>query len=161
MPSPFIDDRGRRRRRRWPFVLAALVVVGVAAFAAYLLFWQDEGDFSNPNAEFSGQEQAPAKKKPRPERFKWPIYGYTPNRTRYLNAPVSPPARRLWVFRRSRGLIEFQPVLANGTLFFVNNSGVAQAVNAKTGKRRWRRKVGALNASSPAWHDGRLFVVRL
>jgi outer membrane protein assembly factor BamB len=144
-------------------VLAGLAIVGAGlALGAYLLFFQEEGDFSDPDAEFQAEpKQPPAKKKPKPERFKWPIYGYTPDRARYLDGPIRPPAKRLWTFNKSSGLIEFQPVLANGTLFFVNNGGTAWAVNAKTGKKRWHRKVGSLNASSPAWKNGRLFIVTL
>src|SRR5215208_1255769 len=162
MPSPFMSNTPRRRRRRWPWVLAALAVLGaLAALGTYLIFFQEEGDFSNPNAEFEDTPGAPARKKPKPERFKWPIYGYTPDRARFLDSAVPPPKKRLWAFKRSKGLIEFQPVLANGTLFFVNNGGTTYAVNANNGKRRWKRKVGHLNASSPAWANGRLFVVTL
>ena len=52
-------------------------------------------------------------------------------------------------------------MLANETLFFVSNKGTAVALNAKTGKRRWRRGIGTLSAASPAWDDGRLFAVTL
>ncbi|HEX8119496.1 MAG TPA: PQQ-binding-like beta-propeller repeat protein [Pyrinomonadaceae bacterium] len=159
MPSTFLSNV--RRRRRWPFVIAALLVLGAAgAGGAYLLFFQKESDYSNPNAEFDDKGKK-AKKKPKGPTFKWPIYGYTPDRARYLDAKLDPPLKRRWIFHGSDTLIEFQPVLANGILYYVNNDGMAFAVNAKKGKRRWRRKVGALNASSPAWANGRLFVVTL
>jgi outer membrane protein assembly factor BamB len=160
MPSKFISS-ARRRRRRWPFVLAALLLLGAGgAVAAYLIFFQKEGNFLNPDAEF--QDQPAAKKpKPKPETFKWPIYGSDPGRTRYLNIDVPPPARRIWSFKKGKGLIEFQPVMANGFLYFVNNSGMAYAVNAKSGKLRWKRKVGALVASSPAWSKNRVYIVTL
>ena len=161
MPSTFISN-ARRRRRRWPFVLAGLLVLGAAAAAgAYLLFFQKEDDFSNPNAEFE-EGTGPGAKKRRGETFKWPIYGYTPDRTRFMgDAKLRPPFKRQWIFNRSKQLIEFQPVLANGVLYWVNNAGTAFAVNAKTGKRRWRRDIAALNASSPAWHKNRLYIATL
>ena len=161
MPSKFISNA--RRRRRWPWILAALVVLGAgAAIAGYFIFVKKQGDYSNPQAEFQSTPQAPPpKKKPKPNRFKWPIYGYTSDRTRFLGTSLGPPARKLWTFHKGRGLIEFQPVLANGKLFFVNNAGAAFAVNAKNGKKLWRRKVGSLNASSPAWNNGRLYIVTL
>src|SRR4051794_39185461 len=135
------------RRRRWPYVLAGLALLGAgAAVAVYLIFFQKEGDYSNPKAAFEATPQGPpAKKKPKPETFKWPIYGYTPDRARYLDAKLNPPLKRHWIFHGSDTLVEFQPVLANGVLYYVNNSGVAYAVNAKTGKKRWRRKVASLN----------------
>jgi outer membrane protein assembly factor BamB len=165
MPTPtrFISS-ARRHHRRWPYVIGGLLVLGAgAAVAAYLIFFQKEGNYSNPNAAFQSQPAAPpVKKKPKPETFKWPIYGYTPTRTRYLDAGgLHPPFKKLWTFHKGHGLIEFQPVLANGVLYYVNNGGEAFAVNAKTGKLRWRRKVGSLNASSPAWNKNRLYIVAL
>jgi outer membrane protein assembly factor BamB len=162
-PSRFISSV-KRRRRRWPFVLAAIALLGAgAAFAAYLIFFQKEDDFVDPNAEFQTEDGSAKKKpKPKPETFKWPIYGYTPGRTRHLDVDMKRPGRRLWFFNEGGGhLIEFQPVLANGVLFWVNNEGRAFAVRAKNGKKVWERKVGALNASSPAWNKNRLFIVTL
>ena len=163
MSPPEFMSSAKRRRRRWPLIIAAVLLLGAgAAVGAYLVFFQKEDDFVDPNAEFQ-TESGPRKKanKPKPETFKWPIYGYTPGRTRHLAADIKRPGRRLWVFNESRSLVEFQPVLANGVLYYVNNEGRTFAVNAKTGKKRWERKIGALNASSPAWSKNRLFVVTL
>src|SRR3954447_14762715 len=166
-PSKFISSVRRRRwprRPRWPWLVGVLLVVGAGcAVAIYLIFFQKEGNFSNPNAEFDQPVPAPKKAnpKPKPETFKWKIYGYTPDRNRFLDAPLPPPYKKLWKFHKGHGLIEFQPVLANGVLYYVNNGGAARAVNAKNGKKRWRRRVGSLNASSPAWNGGRLFIATL
>lgn len=155
-------SNARRRRRRWPLLAGGLLLLGAGvAVAAYLLLFQKAGNFSNPKAEFQAQPAPPRPPKRKPETFKWPIYGYTPERTRFLDAKLKPPFRKLWRFARGSGLIEFQPVLANGTLYYVNNGGTAFAVNAKTGKRRWQRKVASLNASSPAWAGGRIFIATL
>jgi outer membrane protein assembly factor BamB len=162
MPSRFLSNV--RRRRRWPLILAFVLVLGAgAAVAAYLIFFQKEGNYSNPHAAFDTTTKPKKKPKAKPKgpTFKWPIYGYTPDRARYLDAKLNPPLRRQWIFHGSDTLVEFQPVLANGFLYYVNNSGTAFAVNAKTGKKRWQRKVASLNASSPAWRDNRLFIVTL
>src|SRR3954452_13043951 len=161
MPPRFLSNA--RRRRRWPLIVAFVLVLGAgAAGAAYLIFFQKESNYTKPHAAFDTTK--PAKKpKPKPKgpTFKWPIYGYTPDRARYLDAKLNPPLKRHWIFHGSDTLVEFQPVLANGFLYYVNNSGTAFAVNAKTGKKRWQRKVASLNASSPAWRDNRLFIVTL
>src|SRR5437879_502217 len=116
MPSMFMSS-ARRRRRRWPLfgVLAVLVIVG-GVVGAYFAFWRKPGNVNNKSAPF--QPQAPVVKKPKPESFKWPIYGYDPQRTRYLDANLRPPYTQLWHFGKG-SLIEFQPVLANGWLYLV------------------------------------------
>jgi outer membrane protein assembly factor BamB len=161
MPDMFVSN-ARRRRRRWPLIAAGLVLLlGGGAAIVYFAFLKKQGDYVNPNAAFDTQPGPPAPKKPKPETFKWPIYGFTPDRARFLDANIKPPFRKLWRFHKGHGLIEFQPVLANRVLYYVNNSGMAFAVDAKTGKRRWQRKVATLNASSPAWSNGRVFIATL
>jgi outer membrane protein assembly factor BamB len=160
MPDMFVSN-ARRRRRRWPWVLLAVVLLGAGAGAfVYLQYFQKEGDFSDPNAAIDTNAK-PTPPKQKPETFKWPIYGFTPDRARFLDAKIKPPFRKQWKFNRGHGLIEFQPVLANGVLYYVNNSGMAFAVKAKTGKLRWKRKVGSLVASSPAWSKDRLYITTL
>src|SRR3954454_8828105 len=160
-PSKFISS-ARRRRPRWPLIAGGVVLAGAAAaVGVYLIFFQKESNFTDPHAAFETPPPPPPKPKPKPETFKWPIYGYTPQRTRELGANMPTPGKKLWAFTKGHGLIEFQPVLANGVLFYVNNSGMAFAVNAKNGKKRWGRKVGSLVASSPAWNKNRIFMVTL
>src|SRR3954451_11174643 len=161
MPDMFVSN-ARRKRRRWPFVAGGVAVLLVAAgIFVYFQFVKKQDDFSDPNAAFENGPKPPVKKKPKPETFKWPIYGYSPDRARFLDANIAPPFRKLWKFSKGHGLIEFQPVLANRVLYYVNNSGMAFAVDAKNGKQRWKRNVANLNASSPAWNKGRIFIATL
>jgi outer membrane protein assembly factor BamB len=161
MPSPFLPPSGRRRlRRRWPlFLVLGLLIVAGAAVGAYFAFVKKPGNTYNAKAPFEAQGP-PAKPRPKPETFVWPIYGYDDQRTRYLDANLRPPYKQLWQFGRG-ALIEFQPVLANGWLYLVDNTGGAYAINAKTGRVKWHRKVGSLNASSPAWNNDRLYIATL
>jgi outer membrane protein assembly factor BamB len=161
MPSLFLDpSRRRRRRRRWPLILLAVLVVGAGvAVAVYFALVKAPDNVSHPNVEFTNPN---AGKKPGapPETFKWPVYGYTADRNRYLDAKIRPPFRQIWRFKTS-SLIEFQPVLANGVLYVVPNNGEATAIDARNGKVKWHTKIGSLNASSPAYSDGKLFIATL
>jgi outer membrane protein assembly factor BamB len=134
------------------------VLVAGVAVAGYFLFVRAPGNVSHPDVEFTAPKPAP------PQRTTtgrdWPLYGRTPQRTRYLpGIDVRPPYRVIWRFGGSRSLIEFQPVLAKGRLFMLENSGKAFALSARSGKILWTRRVGALAASSPAWSGGHVFMV--
>jgi outer membrane protein assembly factor BamB len=161
MPDMFVSN-ARRRRRRWPIIAGVLaLLVAAAGVFVYFEYVKKQDNTYDPNAAFEDTPQTPATKKPKPETFKWPIYGFTQDRSRFLDAKIEPPFRKLWKFTKGHGLIEFQPVLANRVLYYVNNGGTAYAVDAKNGKQRWKRKVASLNASSPAWDKGRIFIATL
>jgi outer membrane protein assembly factor BamB len=158
-------------KRRWPLVLAVVVVLGaVGGLIAYTTWVKAPGDVTNENAEFQDtaeqpatppEQPAPDKPRRRRETFVWPDFGYSPNRARYLAADIGPPFKSIWKYRGDRQLMEFPPVLANGVLYLVRNDGVAVALSARTGNIKWQRRIGSLNASSPAYDQGRLFVATL
>jgi len=157
-------------RRRWPFVLAAVLLVGgLTALVVYNTWIKAPGDVTDENAEFQDTTDQPApppeedkpRKRRRGERFVWPDFGFTPNRARYVNSKVEPPFKTLWKYRGDRQLMEFPPVLAKGVLYVVRNDGVAVALSAKTGNIKWQRRIGSLNASSPGYDRGRLFIATL
>src|SRR3954447_6635731 len=93
-----------RRRRRWPYVLAGLALLGAgAAVAVYLIFFQKEGNYSNPNAAFESTPQGPPPKKtPKPEPLKCPIYASPPARPRSLATSLHPPFKKLWKFHKGQ-----------------------------------------------------------
>ena len=133
-----------------------MLLIG-AATGAYLTFGREPDDVLNEDVPF---EEEVSTRHAKPRKFVWPTYGYTRARTRHLRASIEPPYRRLWTFK-SKTLLEFPPILAGGTLFFVNYDAVAFAVTARTGKVEWRREVGSLNASSPAYSPGRIYISTL
>jgi outer membrane protein assembly factor BamB len=91
----------------------------------------------------------------------WPLYGLNPERTRYLNAPnVKPPYTVKWKFKGNR-LLEYSPVLHAGSLYAVNNNGLAYSVKTRTGKARWKHEVATQNASAPTWADDKIFISNL
>src|SRR4051812_46490660 len=144
------------RRKLAAAIAAAVLVIGGAAFAAYQILKRPD-DVSRGN-------EVPFKPEHRKKVVKttnWPLFGYDRARTRWLPANrVKPPYKKIWKYG-DRPLIEFPPIYVNGRLYFVNNNGHAFALNANTGKIIWQRQVGDLNASSPAYARGRLYIVTL
>jgi outer membrane protein assembly factor BamB len=159
--SPSVLEPGGRRRRRWPWILGGLVLLAAGiAVAGYFIFVKAPGDVSNPDVEFTQTEttpQPPPKK--RDTGYDWPLYGYDLGRTRYLpGVNLRPPLRRAWT-RAGSHLIEFQPVLASGRLYYQKNNGEIYSISAASGRVRWRRHVGGLSASAPAATGGKVYAV--
>jgi outer membrane protein assembly factor BamB len=141
-------------------LLAALVsvvalVLGGAVLAYELL--KRPADIHNAAVPFKPQKPP----KPKAKVTNWPMFGFNRARTRYLPAKgVRPPFRKLWRYT-GRPLLEFPPIFVAGKLYFVDNSGFARALDADTGKVLWQRRIGRLNASSPAYARHRLYIVNL
>jgi outer membrane protein assembly factor BamB len=146
---------GARRPRRWPLWLAGLLTLGCAVAAAVVA---SGGDDKPPPAPLARPAPKPAPKpEPKPVEIPpkpgtgrdWLLYGNGPGRTRHMRGVnLKPPFRRVWALNGGK-LIEFQPVLAGGRLFVLKNDGRALALNAETGKVRWRKRIGGLAASAP------------
>ncbi|MBI4898838.1 MAG: PQQ-binding-like beta-propeller repeat protein [Actinobacteria bacterium] len=140
--------------------LATLVLLaGCVGVGAYIWLNGRTGDVSNPGVEFN----EPGKKRPfriRAETFVWPMYGYDAARTRNLPVRLRPPFSQVWRFNANQ-LLEFSPILARGTLYTVRKDSRIYAIDAKTGHRKWTKKVGSLSAASPGYSRGRIFVVTL
>ncbi|HEX6456331.1 MAG TPA: PQQ-binding-like beta-propeller repeat protein [Solirubrobacterales bacterium] len=140
--------------------LLALGLVVSAAIVGYELLKRPADVHNEAAIQHFHPEEAP-KPPPKPKTVNWPIFGLNPARTRYLPAKgIKPPFKLRWHFSE-KPLLEFPPIYAAGRLFFVNNNGTAYALDADTGKVLWKRDVGRLNASSPAYHKGRLYIVNL
>lgn len=160
MPRP-------RTTRQWALTAAGLIAV-LAAFGllAYNQWVKAPGNVSHPNAEFVPTETAPPTPPPRKRKpvddFTWPNYGYTPNHTRFFNAPASmrPPFRRIWRIT-GETLLEFPPSLQGRLLFQLNDGGTVRGIDKLTGHVRWKSQRGHLAASTPAVSGGRVFVTVL
>jgi outer membrane protein assembly factor BamB len=150
-----------REQRIWAIglVVAVLAVAGGALVGYELL--KRPADVHNEEAIRRFEPQKPPKPPARAKTVNWPIFGRDPSRTRYLPARgIKPPFRKLWRYT-DRPLLEFPPIYVGGTLYAVNNSGYAFALDADTGKTLWKRRIGRLNASSPAYARHRLYIVNL
>ncbi|MFN2611758.1 MAG: PQQ-binding-like beta-propeller repeat protein [Solirubrobacterales bacterium] len=148
--------RAVRFGRNWRLIGGAVVaLVAVGALLAYSSL-KRPGDILNRDAEFD-----PFEAKVTRGVVDWPTYGFNNAKVRYLpRKGIRPPFKRRWEFT-SGALMEFSPILVRSRIFGVNNAGLAFSLDAKSGKTNWTRKIGTLNASSPAFSDGRLFVVNL
>ena len=160
MSSPD-SPRSRRRIVIWVGLAAALLLA--AGAGAYVLL--SGGDVSNPDVEFRAEPTetpAPTPAKQGADDFTWPLYGYTPTRRQYLAASksVRPPYKRRWSWN-ANSLLEFTPAIAEGKLFIIKNNGAVYAISKRGGKVRWRRDLGKLAASAPAYADGRIYVTIL
>jgi outer membrane protein assembly factor BamB len=142
-------------RRRLAVAGGGAVAVAGLVIAVYLITKRPE-DVSNPDAAFHKQK---------PDAIKtvdWPLYGRDLERTRYLPSKgLNPPFRSsLWSFQAGK-LLEFQPIVVKDRIYFMDKDGTFFALSTDKGRVQWKRKIGSLNASAPAYADGRLFAVSL
>ena len=67
----------------------------------------------------------------------WPVYHYDLAHTGYLPARIGPPFKERWVFS-GHVLMEFPPIIADGSLYFMRNNGGIYRLDADTGKVKWK-----------------------
>jgi outer membrane protein assembly factor BamB len=144
-----------RRRRRWPWIVAAAILLAGGA-VAYVLA-SAPGDVRNSHAEFVPERPAA----PKVDTFSWPMLGYSLDRRRYFpTATVKPPYRVRWHLK-GQVLLEFPPVIWRGSLYQLSDSGNLRRINKETGHVYWKRRLGTLAAASPAVGDGNVYVTVL
>lgn len=139
----------------------AAVVAG-SALAGYLVLKRDADVECPPPCGLEVEKAPPPKRQEQVKTVNWPVYGYDDQRTRYLSTTrVRPPYDASeWSFNAGK-LLEFSPVVADGVLYFQDKNSLFYALDADTGKVRWKNEIGDLAAASPAYSDGRLFAVTL
>jgi outer membrane protein assembly factor BamB len=127
-----------------------VLALAILALAAYLYEKRRTGNVYHPHAVFVPQP-APTLPKKGPDRFAWPLYGYTKNHTRFFPASTSmkPPFRTVWT-HGGNTLLEFPPVMTGNRLFQLADDAVIHSIDKYTGKDLWNRRIGALSASTPA-----------
>jgi outer membrane protein assembly factor BamB len=153
--APLLKRLPKSGRGRLLLAGAVLAVIAAGGLITYNHF-KRPGDVLNKNAAFETENGIITR-----GVVDWPTYGFDDARTRYLpRKGIRPPFKRRWEYA-SGSLMEFSPILVKERIFGVNNSGLAFSLDAKDGHLNWDRKIASLNASSPAFHDGRLFMVNL
>jgi outer membrane protein assembly factor BamB len=137
-----------------------MAVLAVAVAAVIVAVLHKPGNVSHPGVEFTTPATTPKATKPKVavRDFLWPRYGYDAARTRLFpsGAKLAPPFHRGWAYYGS-ALLEFPPVIRGNTLFVLNDSGQALAINKLTGHVIWQRTVGTLAAASPALGNDLVF----
>ena len=88
----------------------------------------------------------------------WPTYRANNARTARSSATVPERVERLWQVKPDRPFTPTAPIAAGGTVFFSGDDGIVRALDAATGKRRWRAYTGAAVQYPPAL-AGRLALV--
>jgi outer membrane protein assembly factor BamB len=149
-----------QNRRRLAVIagLAVLVLAGAAAIAWSQL--KRPEDVSNPDVRFVAPVEKP-QTKPKDTTVDWPTFRYDRQRTGYLPVNgIKPPFKRLWKYG-DKPLLEFPPSIVDGTMYFVDNDGFAHALNTQTGKARWNRRIAELNAATPTYSKGFLYLVNM
>jgi outer membrane protein assembly factor BamB len=140
---------------------AGVAVLAAGAVLVAYLAVKRPGDVTNPEATFQPREkqEKPARKKVK--TVNWPLYGLDHTRTRYLpGKDLSPPFRMLWHFD-AKQLLEFSPIVVRSTVYVMSNDAKVFAINSETGNVKWKRRIGKLSASAPAFAHDRLYVTTL
>lgn len=150
------------KQRNKLFALAGVVLVAAIAIGA--IAWSElkrPDDVSNPDVPFEAPTKAKPKKKKKDRTVNWTTFRLNPQRTGYLPVNgIRPPFKRIWKYG-DQPLLEFPPIVVNGALYFVDNDGHARALRSKNGREIWHRKIAQLNASTPTYSKGRLFIANL
>jgi outer membrane protein assembly factor BamB len=63
-----------------------------------------------------------------------------------------------WTLRRGVPYTP-SPILVGEELYYVNDTGIASCVDARTGTVRWHQRLGGNHSASPIYADGRLYFV--
>jgi outer membrane protein assembly factor BamB len=148
---------GSRPWLRRGLVAVTVLLLALAGTVTYVLM-HAPGNVSHPNVEFTAPPQiaeVPPPPTPPPpkvvDNFLWPWYGFDAGRTRALanSGSLHPPLHQGW-FYDDGGLLEFPPVIYQGTLYLVDENGWVRALDKHNGHVLWSRRVGTLAAASPA-----------
>ncbi len=137
------------RRRLLAGVAVVVLALGVAA-AVYVHNenkpTEKRGSASEEFVTEAAPEPKPPPKKDNPRP--WPTYGYDVARSHISPYDHRPPYRRVWSID-AHDTLEFPPTVGFGHVYLAQQKGLFFALNAKTGRVRWRKSTKRCAASSP------------
>jgi outer membrane protein assembly factor BamB len=162
--TPEASDEGRPWYRQRGRVLALAGVVLLALAGIGLVAWNElkrPEDVSNPNVDFEKPVKPKKPKVTRDRTVPWTTFRFDRQRTGYLPVKgIHPPFQRIWKYG-DQPLLEFPPIVVDGRLYFVDNDGNAYALRSDNGRKVWHRKIASLNAATPTYANGRLYIVNM
>jgi len=88
----------------------------------------------------------------------WPTYRANSARAARSGATIPQRVERLWQVKPARPFTPTAPIAAGGSVFFSGDDGIVRALDAATGKPRWRAYTGAA-VQYPPTVAGRLALV--
>jgi outer membrane protein assembly factor BamB len=143
-------------RRRRLLLGGALVALAIAVAIGVYAYNENQPIEKRGSAtdEFVTTEEAepkppPKKDDPRP----WPTYSYDDSRQHISPYSHRPPFRRLWSID-AHDTLEFPPSIGYGRVYLAQQKGLFFALDAKTGKVDWKKRLGRCAASSPTIGKG-------
>jgi outer membrane protein assembly factor BamB len=146
------------------FAVAAVVLLLLAVAAGGVWYWRASREHAtvrgSPTVEFTPTQEPATQKRPAKvvANTPWPMYGYSPARTRVASQfDVRPPFRPVWS-RRLWAIVEFPPVVAYNAVYVTQARGWVFKFQAETGRALWRKHFHRCSAASPAAGHQVLFV---
>jgi len=138
-------------------VLAVATSLTLFAAAAAVLAWLVLGFVpvrSATGGAFAAGWQTPAQGSP---DARWPMFGASPARTRFVRSGLRPPFRLLYTIP-GRSLIEMPPIVFRGRVVFGTHGGLVIASRVDNGSRLWVTNLRGCIASSPAVRSGVVYI---
>ena len=126
--------------------VALLIAIGVYAYEKEKEPIEKRGSATDEFITTEEPEPAPPPKKENPRP--WPTYGFDVARQHISPYRHRPPYRRVWSID-AHDTLEFPPTVAYGRVYLAQQKGLFFALDADTGKVRWRKSIGRCAASSP------------
>lgn len=125
---------------------AVALIAGIVFAFGLVAGWFSPGNVEGTREGFQGEQIDPGDA----TAEAWAEYGRTPERTRAnVDLRLPPPYRTRWKFD-ARTLVEFPPVIAQHRAVLGTNGARAIALDIRTGRPLWRKRLGGAVASSPA-----------
>ncbi len=133
-------------------VALGLMLAAGGLAVAYLELWRHHAPTIRGSTTTEFLPTPPPSPPPEPG-VAWPTYGYDQERARAApGLALRPPFRHLWTFH-AHSLLEFPPVVGYGRVYVTNFDGQLYALDAATGRVRWRYRSGRCGWASPALSD--------